>query len=65
MTHSSEKQIEEYLKSRRKRKMYFTSYFRNIVPESAIRMALSRLVRNKVVCKLYANKIEKTSQISL
>ena len=40
---SSEKQIEMYLKARVKGKIYFTSDFRQLVPESAIRMALSRL----------------------
>ena len=49
---SSEKQIELYLKGRRKGKIYFSSDFRNLVPESAIRMALSRLVKNKTLIRI-------------
>jgi len=49
---SSEKQIEIYLKGKRKGKIYFTSDFRNLVPESAIRMALSRLVKSKTLIRI-------------
>jgi len=49
---SLEKQIEKYLKSRRRGKLYFTPDFHNIVPESATRMALSRLVRSKTLIRL-------------
>ena len=49
---SSEKQIENYLKEKRKGKIYFTSDFRNIVPEGAIRMALSRLVKSQTLIRL-------------
>ena len=49
---SSEKQIEIYLKGKRKGKIYFTSDFRNLVPESAIRMTLSRLVKSKTLIRL-------------
>jgi len=50
--YSSEKQIETFLLSRRKGKIYFTSDFRHLIPEGAIRMALSRLVRNKTLIRL-------------
>jgi hypothetical protein len=49
---SSEKQIETYLKSKKKGNIYFTSDFRNLVPEGAIRMALSRLVKSKTLIRL-------------
>ena len=49
---SFEKQIETFLKDKRKGKIYFTSDFRHLVPESAIRMALSRLVKSKTIIRL-------------
>ena len=67
---SFEKQIEIYLESRRKGKIYFTSDFRNIVPESAIRMAMSRLVKSKTLIRLaqgifYYPKIDRKTGITL
>jgi hypothetical protein len=67
---SSEKQIEIYLKARKKGKIYFTSDFRNLVPEGAIRMALSRMVKNKTLIRLaqgifYYPKIDRKTGIML
>ena len=70
MMQSSEKQIEMYLKDRMKGKIYFTSDFRQLVPESAIRMALSRLVKNKTLIRLaqgvfYYPKTDRKTGITL
>ena len=70
MMQSSEKQIETYLKERRKGKIYFTSDFRFIVPEGTIRMALSRLVKKKLLIRLaqgifYYPKIDPKTRITL
>ena len=67
---SSEKQIEMFLLERRKGKIYFTSDFRYLVPESAIRMALSRLVKNKTLIRLaqgifYYPKTDRKTGITL
>ena len=67
---SFEKQIEVYLKDRRKGKIYFTSDFRHLVSEGAIRMALSRLVKNKTLIRLaqgvyYYPKIDTKTGITL
>ena len=67
---SSERQIEMFLKERKKGKIFFTSDFRQLVPESAIRMALSRLVKNKTLIRLaqgifYYPKIDRKTGITL
>ena len=67
---SSEKQIEGYLKDKRNGKIYFTSDFRHLVSESAIRMALSRLVKKKTLIRLaqgvfYYPKIDRKTGITL
>jgi len=66
---SSEKQIKIHLKNKQKGKIYFTSDFRNLVSESAIRMALSRLVKNKTLIRLaqgifYYPKIDRKTGIT-
>ena len=67
---SFEKQIETFLRGRKKGKIYFTSDFRHLVPESAIRMALSRLVKSKTIIRLaqgifYYPKTDRKTGITL
>ncbi len=52
MTQSVEKEIENHVKKRRGGKIYFTSDFQNFGNDGAIRIALMRLVNNKILIRI-------------